>query len=140
MSELRHFIVPGRPHPKERPRFVRGKVITPQTTLDYERDVKDAYEDAFPNAEKLEGHLTLDVFLYFNKRNHGDVDNYIKSISDALNGTSWKDDKQVKIIHAYLVVDKLEEQRAEVVIYPADQNYEEEVEKIRQSLVVKGQD
>jgi hypothetical protein len=46
----------------------------------------------------------------------------------------------VKIIHAYLVVDKLEEQRAEVVIYPADQNYEEEVEKIRQSLVVKGQD
>lgn len=63
----------------------------------------------------MEGDLVLTVSVYLRNKNHGDLDNYIKLVSDALNGVAYKDDKQVKELHGYIWYDKVNE-RTEVEV------------------------
>jgi crossover junction endodeoxyribonuclease RusA len=101
---MRHtFAVPGRPVPKERPRLGRGRrVFTPQRTLDRERSIADAYDGpVFDGPVRLTVEYTTDgeritiESVDATKRLRGDLDNYIKTTSDALNGVAWQDDSQV---------------------------------------------
>lgn len=117
-------IVYGKPVPKGRPRFTRrGKFVqtyTPKKTLDYEKQISAAYIAAhgtmFPSDVPLKVHVA--IFLPIPKgtkvsvkeemrsgvlrpiRARGDVDNYVKSVLDGLNGFAFADDRQVVCIAA----------------------------------------
>lgn len=99
------MIIPGNPVPKGRPRYGKGRVYTPKKTKNFERlvaslgflaRVKSGRKTPI-TAEKVV------MNMYFAIRETGripDLDNLIKSISDALNGVWYEDDKQITIIHA----------------------------------------
>lgn len=117
MSEYR-IVVPGRPKPKERPRFSprSGRAFTPKTTLDYEAYVREC--SAGIVTEPFEGNaLTFIVDVYFKQRNHGDLDNYVKIAQDALNKVAYRDDKQIKHMEGHLhFVDSDDDVRLEITI------------------------
>jgi Holliday junction resolvase RusA-like endonuclease len=101
-----------KPIPKGRPRMTRrGRVFTPQTTIDAETIVREAW-----TGPCYEGDVSL--VCQFTKENvtltvseisegtltkstlRGDIDNYVKLLMDGLNGVAWQDDKQVKLLIA----------------------------------------
>ena len=107
MKKHKQFI-PIRPLAKERPRATRtGHVYTPKRTANYEKAVAAAYTGPmFDASHTIEVALVLTVKGTtitvtatknpdFKSSLKGDVDNYVKSILDALNGVAWEDDKQI---------------------------------------------
>jgi len=101
-----------KPVPKGRPRMTRrGRVFTPQTTIDAETIVRKAWTGPCYDgdvslvcqftkegiritvSEIAEGTLTKSTL-------RGDLDNYVKLLMDGLNGVAWQDDKQVKLLIA----------------------------------------
>jgi crossover junction endodeoxyribonuclease RusA len=95
------FAVPGRPRPKERPRWdSRNKrTYTPHATSSYERTVAayalQARQDlAVPwplDATSYHLHVTL----VFGRRPWPDADNVMKAIADGLRKVVWRDDNLV---------------------------------------------
>lgn len=57
--------------------------------------------------------LQVQVFL---SRPGGDLDNYVKSIQDGLNGVAWRDDRQVKRLEADLFEKRGQRERAEIIV------------------------
>lgn len=114
MSEF-DLWVPGRPIPKGRPRLGRrGRVFTPQTTIDYEAKIAMATK----GLEQLDG--PVEVYLEFSpdgllihaweidipavSKLRGDIDNYIKSALDGLQKNHFLQDgmgviPQDKLVH-----------------------------------------
>lgn len=105
------FTVPSRPVPKGRPRMTRyGRVFTPKRTLEAEAAVAAAYPK---RRGKFTGAIAV-VMRFTNTGTEvtisqcddtstklkGDIDNYVKTILDGLNGVAWDDDKQVLHIEA----------------------------------------
>lgn len=104
--------VPHKPVPKGRPRMTRrGRVFTPKRTLDAETLVAEAWGDN----PKFTGNVGIVMLLGSDgtlitvfpheastQKLRGDIDNYVKTIMDGLNGRAWDDDKQV----TYLVAEK----------------------------------
>lgn len=104
--------VPHKPVPKGRPRMTRrGRVFTPKRTLDAETLVAEAWG----NNPKFTGEVGIVMLLGSDgtlitvfpheaepQKLRGDIDNYVKTIMDGLNGKAWDDDKQV----TYLVAEK----------------------------------
>lgn len=114
ISNLFRFTVPGRPRPKGRPRFGRGgRAFTPKATADYERLIRETALASGIGQFKSDD-LTLTVSVYVKNRVHGDVDNYVKAASDALNNVAYKDDKQIKHIHGHLFYDVNERMEIEI--------------------------
>jgi len=81
-------------------------VFTPQRTLDAEAAIAAAWD-----GPKFEGPLKLEVTFGYDhmvvtvekypdatSRLRGDVDNYLKTVMDGLNGVAWEDDKQVMAV------------------------------------------
>jgi Holliday junction resolvase RusA-like endonuclease len=112
------FSVDGIPHGKGRPRFKRmGNFVQTYTdakTKTYEALVKEAAKKAMGSNEPLETpisfycHIRLPVPKSFSKKlseaclsgfirptKRSDIDNYCKSVMDALNGVVYVDDSQV---------------------------------------------
>lgn len=103
------FTVIGRPVPKGRPRMTRrGRVFTPEKTLQAESDIRGLYDGPF-----FEGNISVQVAINTDavvvtisnsvgetSKLRGDLDNYVKTVLDALNGVAWEDDRQVHVIHA----------------------------------------
>lgn len=110
------FKIPGKVQAKQRPRFSKGRVYTPQETANYEVLVKWCYkEQAYRNGwNMLNGSIRceIDIFMPIPKSSSKvkkmlmesfkirpkvkpDIDNCIKSILDGLNGVAYQDDKQV---------------------------------------------
>jgi Holliday junction resolvase RusA-like endonuclease len=126
--------IPGIPVAKARPRVGRnGHAFTPQKTVNYENLVQYTYMDQ-AEGQKLEGPLRMDIMFFFpipksysKKRREAirrmteqhtkkpDIDNCIKSITDALNKFAYDDDSQVVEISARKYYTE-EEPRAEVKI------------------------
>ena len=102
-------IMPHKPIAKGRPRLGRrGRVFTPQRTLDAEAAIAAAWD-----GPKFDGPVKLKVVFHYDSmevtvekypdggsRLRGDVDNYLKTVMDGLNGIAWEDDKQVFAVEA----------------------------------------
>ncbi len=99
--------LPIEPVPKGRPRITRtGHVYTPQKTKDFEQSVKHlAALSMHENKHKpLSGVVSVRGYFFVKKpkkpkdiypSGRPDLDNLIKSLFDALNGTVWEDDSQI---------------------------------------------
>lgn len=100
-----------RPKSKQRPRMSRkGYAYTPKQTVAFERLIAGLYKGPM-FAEDTPLKVTLefmDKTIELRIREmpkkpqsklKGDIDNYAKSILDALNGVAYKDDKQVVILN-----------------------------------------
>lgn len=109
MTEYR-VVFQGAPIAKQRPRMTRsGRAYTPQRTKDAERRIAEQYEGPL-----FEGDVCIDICLtkdavavtiwdadYTPVGMRGDIDNYAKTILDALNGLAWNDDRQVAHLSVY---------------------------------------
>lgn len=135
-----HFVIPGKPKGKTRPRFARGgNAYTDQGTREYEEKVVEAFRAA---GGQLRGYRAIKIRAYYlipqrtPKKTYSemvrgrirpakkpDLDNVLKIILDALSGVAYEDDNQ--ICQAY--IEKLygEEPRVEVDLYEPYQIREE---------------
>ncbi len=102
---------PIRPQSKQRPRMTRtGRTYTPKQTVEFEKKIASMYKGPLFNndthvrvglkfdSEKIE--LTIEEIVPnpIKSKLRGDIDNYAKSILDALNGIAYIDDKQITIL------------------------------------------
>ena len=107
MKKYEQFIA-VRPKSKERPRFSKkGFAYTSAITREYENKIAFEYKGPLIDAtHTIAVELNFDVSGTFitvtgTKKPDwkcslkGDIDNYAKSILDALNGVAWEDDKQI---------------------------------------------
>jgi Holliday junction resolvase RusA-like endonuclease len=126
--------IPGIPVAKGRPRLGKYGTYTPTKTINYENLVQYCYMDQAEGI-KLDGPLMMEIRFYFpipksySKKQiellkvqdmahmkKPDLDNCIKSISDALNHFAYDDDSQIIELSASKRY-TLEEPRAEVEIW-----------------------
>lgn len=114
------FTIIGKARAKGRPRVMRnGFTFTPKTTVEYENLVRLSFFQQIGEVEPTDKPLKVDITFYFDipksytkkkiqeiKENNmaypkkPDIDNLIKSITDALNGIAYKDDNQIYKVHA----------------------------------------
>ena len=119
------FVVPGRPVPKLRHRWGRTIVYTPKKVREYEERVGWCAREA--GVKLAPGPFLVQIDLYLHGGRVGDVDNYAKSILDALNGVAWEDDEAVKRIEVErFTANSKKEQRAEITILRANQRWRKE--------------
>lgn len=113
MPEILRFEVVTPPVAKARPRVAvrggRAHAYTPRKTENAEWRIRMAFLERFPAHHPLEGPLELYVVAWLalpasTPKKHRliaqpvtrpDVDNYLKTVLDALNGVAWHDDSQV---------------------------------------------
>lgn len=100
-----------KPKAKGRPRAGKFGMYTDKATREYEQAIKDAYVQA--GGPLFEGPVSLTDTFYKDKITigldpiestsslRGDIDNYVKSIMDGLNGVAYKDDGQVLNLKGY---------------------------------------
>jgi len=97
------FNFPVDPVAKGRPRFGNGRTYTPRKTKDFETILKEMARQQYKSGPMKDAISVLIVFTIKKpktvKRDYPtvkpDVDNYIKSTLDALNGIAFIDDSQV---------------------------------------------
>jgi Holliday junction resolvase RusA-like endonuclease len=84
MDNLLRFRIDGRAVPKGRPRMTKmGGVYTPKTTVDYEKIVAAAWNDAY-GMLALNGRLRVTINVHTDRHAKQDVDNLAKSILDGM--------------------------------------------------------
>lgn len=101
------------PKAKERPRLSRnGKIYTPKATLEWERDLAEAWKSL--GVEVIKGPVHLETMFgrdyvtiavtelpeSARSKLRGDIDNYQKIVLDALNGVAYADDRLVVMTSA----------------------------------------
>ena len=103
--------IPWKKHAKQRPRNGGGHTYTPKPTKDAERIIRNNFEEAtgglwtprdhplrvavHMSKEQLELNITSLEDWPAPKGMTGDVDNYLKTVCDALNGVAWTDDRWI---------------------------------------------
>lgn len=119
---LSEFVVPGVPTPKGRPRATaRGHMYTPSETREAEELVRWYWRaghslTGYPKT-LVQPEYELEVNIYFPNRRHGDVDNVVKLISDALNKHAYRDDKEIAKLTAERFYDATNPRTEVRVIY-----------------------
>lgn len=94
--DILEFTVPGAPRPKGRPRFGKGRAFTPKSTREYERLVRAAADKACLASQWVADSSDVDIeVLVYRARKRGDLDNFIKACTDAMNGVVYEDDSQI---------------------------------------------
>lgn len=110
------IIIPGEPAGKGRPRFFRGRAVTPAKTRAYEAAIKSAGEDAVrscgrfddkqPLRMRVEARMPVPASWSMRKQRQAlagtihptgkpDCDNLLKAAADGLNGVLYRDDAQL---------------------------------------------
>lgn len=126
------MIIPGEPVAKGRPRVTRWGTHTPAKTKNYETLVREIYIVQH-NQPPMEGELFLELKAYFSipksasKKKQAamiseeirptkkpDIDNLVKTVTDALNTLAYKDDSQ--IVQASVGKYYSEQPRVEIII------------------------
>lgn len=106
------LIIPYKIQPKERPRvsMLKGKIVvyTPKKTQTFEKLVKQQFYKQ--KCQMAKGNIEVKIQIYFGiqdkkkwgeyKNTRPDIDNFLKSILDSLNGLAWEDDGQIVKITA----------------------------------------
>lgn len=106
------LIIPYKIQPKERPRvsMLKGKIVvyTPKKTQTFEKLVKQQFYKQ--KCQMVKGNIEVKIQIYFGiqdkkkwgeyKNTRPDIDNFLKSILDSLNGLAWEDDGQIVKITA----------------------------------------
>jgi crossover junction endodeoxyribonuclease RusA len=122
-ANVLRFIIPGEPVAKGRARTrVVGKFAkhyTPAETRRYERSAalvcqEAAVEAGWSPGKKARFVLCVTVYRIHDGKG-GDLDNYVKAVSDAINGIAFPDDRYVRTIVAALAQDR-ERPRVEVEV------------------------
>lgn len=121
---MTHFVVPGRPKGKDRPRVSyrggKARAYTPKATKEYEDQVRGAYQEQ-SHGDPMTGVISVRIIAWYPipksakkaeklrmeagkivPGTRPDADNIAKAILDALNGLAFADDRQV----ACLTVEK----------------------------------
>lgn len=100
------FVVPGPPVPKARARVVNGHAFTPKRTADYEKHVQKCAMAALSRvAWRTDAPAYALRVVVHRAARRGDLDNFIKACSDALNGVAWVDDARVLELWGRMGVD-----------------------------------
>ena len=136
------FDVWGKVSGKGRPRFTRdGHAYTPKGTRDYERSIREAFENAPGRPpEPFSGQIAVCIMTYRQlprstpksvirepDTHKPDADNVAKVVLDALNGVAWLDDAQVTSL-TVLKLDRMREpERLRVSITELDRLGEEKL-------------
>ena len=111
--------VPGRCVPA--PRMTRYSKHSPTTMryMHYRNQI--GWIAKQKKVPKLKGPVTFSAIIYLSKAGReGDLDNYAKTLKDALNGIAWEDDRQVVESHCYKVyVPSVDDQRVVIEIEKA---------------------
>lgn len=118
------FTVPGRPIPAVR--MTRKSMYVNKYAkryLAYKHGVAWIGQSVF-KGEPSEGPIGVNLNLYIHGGNHGDIDNYAKSITDALNKILYKDDKQIVSMNLRKHKCGQDEQRVEVEVYEVNADSE----------------
>lgn len=108
------FVVDGRPVGKARPRWVRGHMYTPESTREYEKKIRECYEQSGGKKFPEDCYIGVHVICYYPIPKSApkkklmdmrqgvlrpavkpDIDNVLKTVLDGLNGVAYEDDKQV---------------------------------------------
>jgi len=113
---LYRLVIPGRPVPAVR-MTQRGKFVSraAQRYLAYKNQVAWFAKQA--RIRPVEGPVEVEGVVYIHGGREGDVDNYCKTLLDALNGIAWVDDRQVRRATVEKrKVDTAKEERAEIII------------------------
>ena len=126
------FTIPGKCQPKERPRVMKtGYTFTPKKTVDAEAKIKLFAQNA--GCTPLEGAIEIEITFAFpipksySKKKRAqivsgellatkrpDIDNLVKTVTDALNGVAYGDDAQIISVTANKCYD--EDEQTTVVI------------------------
>jgi Holliday junction resolvase RusA-like endonuclease len=87
----------GEPVAKGRPRMGKHGAYTPAKTRQAEEAIGWAVKQRYPALQPITGEVALELEFYegVRKGRPNDLDNFMKLVSDALNGIVWVDDKQV---------------------------------------------
>ena len=93
-------------------RYVRGRVIVSSEAQDYKTTVAMLARCA--RVKLLTGPVAVEVAVY-RERKSGDLDNFLKILIDAMAGSFYQNDSQIREIHASLCEDK-HDPRVEVAV------------------------
>lgn len=91
------------PVAKQRPRMTRaGRVFTPKKTKDFEKLIAELARYQYQGAPLVEELFVVCEFKFKSPKkpahaypSRSDLDNYLKSILDAMNNVIYKDDRQI---------------------------------------------
>ena len=106
--------IPGNPIPKGRPRVTERGTFTPTRTSEYEALVRGYVALAW-HGDPLTVALALTLRFYRATAHKCDLDNLVKSISDAIQGVVFEDDAQVWVLHAAKGIDR-DNPRVEILV------------------------
>lgn len=85
----------GAPRPKQRPRFGHGRAYTPDPTRRFERDFGWTAKIAMRGRSRFDGPIRIHAVFELPTGARGDLDNFLKSALDAINGIVFGDDGQI---------------------------------------------
>lgn len=108
------FVIEGSPVPWMRTNRVGGRALTPAKQRSYQKVVAASALSRRPHGWSLVGRYRVEVHVY-PKARRGDIDNFLKSVMDSLNGIAYSDDCQVDEIHAARAIDA-KRPRVEVLV------------------------
>jgi Holliday junction resolvase RusA-like endonuclease len=121
--EVARLTIVGEPRPKARARVTRNGTYTPKLTVGYEAAIREVW-DCVPRPDMPEC-VRLDVVFFLGNHRRADVDNFVKSVKDALNKRAYSDDWRVHDVRARKYYTTPGRARTEVVIYAIDPDRDE---------------
>ena len=104
--EQMQIVVPGPPVPKARARVVGKRAYTPARTKCAEKRIRDHAFVAMQKRgiKKMQGVVHVGIGVV-QKSRRGDLDNFCKTVLDAMNGLVYTDDRLIDDIHVYRVIE-----------------------------------